>query len=870
MKKNNILWLTLSLFVVLAMVLTACGGTPTPTEQPSEETQPEATEAVEEPAPAEKTTVEVWFHSGKGEERDVLNAQVEDFNAMQDEIYIDAVQLPEGSYNDQVNAAALAGDLPCLLDFDGPFLYNYAWSGYLIPIDDYVSDELKADLLPSIINQGTYGGQLYSLGTFDSGLAIWGNKAMLDEAGVRIPTSIEDAWDFEEFKDALAKLQALDSTEYAIDLKMNYGAGEWFTYGFAPIIQSFGGDLIDRTDYQSADGVLNGPASVEGMTWFQSLFTDGYAVAQPAGDDDFYGKKIVPLAWVGHWMWGPHSEGLGDDLVLIPMPKFGDKAVTGMGSWNWGITSTCENPEAAYKFLEYLMEPDQILRMTNANGAVPSRKSAIAQSELYAEGGPLDIFVQQLQGGVALERPVTPAYPVITSAFAEAVNNIVSGADVQEELDKAVKKIDQDIQDNQGYPLPEGSKQPEAVAPPAEPTTVEVWFHSGKGEERDVLNAQVEDFNAMDNGITIDAIQLPEGSYNDQVNAAALAGDLPCLLDFDGPFLYNYAWSGYLIPIDDYVSDELKADLLPSIINQGTYGGQLYSLGTFDSGLAIWGNKAMLDEAGVRIPTSIEDAWDFEEFKDALAKLQALDSTEYAIDLKMNYGAGEWFTYGFAPIIQSFGGDLIDRTDYQSADGVLNGPASVEGMTWFQSLFTDGYAVAQPAGDDDFYGKKIVPLAWVGHWMWGPHSEGLGDDLVLIPMPKFGDKAVTGMGSWNWGITSTCENPEAAYKFLEYLMEPDQILRMTNANGAVPSRKSAIAQSELYAEGGPLDIFVQQLQGGVALERPVTPAYPVITSAFAEAVNNIVSGADVQEELDKAVKKIDQDIQDNQGYPLPN
>jgi len=49
----------------------------------------------------------------------------------------------------------------------------------------------------------------------------------------------------------------------------------------------------------------------------------------------------------------------------------------------------------------------------------------------------------------------------------------------------------------------------------------------------------------------------------------------------------------------------------------------------------------------------------------------------------------------------------------------------------------------------------------------------------------------------------------------------------------------------------------------------VTPAYPVITSAYAEAVNNIVAGADVQEELDKAVKKIDQDIEDNQGYPLP-
>ena len=855
--KKRMLWSLLGLLVIVSMLAVSCG--PKPTEAPSPTEAP--AEATEAPAKPEPVTVEVWFHSGKGEEREVLDAQVTDFNAMQDDVFVKAVQLPEGSYNDQVNAAALAGDLPCLLDFDGPFLYNYAWSGYLQPIDGYVSADLKADFLPSIINQGTYAGHLYSLGTFDSGLAIWGNKAYLEAAGVRIPTSIDDAWTKEEFVDALEKLQALPEVEYAIDFKMNYGAGEWFTYGFAPMMQSFGGDLVDRSTYQSAEGVLNGPAAVEGMEFFQSLFEDGYANPEPAGDDDFHVKKITALSWVGHWMWTPHSENLGDDLVLIPMPKFGDQAVTGMGSWNWGLTSNCEHPDAAWKFLQFLVSPAEILHMTNANGAVPARKSAIAQSSLYAEGGPLNVFVQQLEGGVALERPVTPAYPVITSAYAEAVQNIVAGADVKAELDKAVEKIGQDIQDNQGYPVPGA----EAI----EPVTVEVWFHSGKGEEREVLDAQVEDFNSRQYGVIVDAVQLPEGSYNDQVNAAALAGDLPCLLDFDGPFLYNYAWSGYLQPIDGYVSADLKADFLPSIINQGTYAGHLYSLGTFDSGLAIWGNKAYLEAAGVRIPTSIDDAWTKEEFVDALEKLQALPEVEYAIDFKMNYGAGEWFTYGFAPMMQSFGGDLVDRSTYQSAEGVLNGPAAVEGMEFFQSLFEDGYANPEPAGDDDFHVKKITALSWVGHWMWTPHSENLGDDLVLIPMPKFGDQAVTGMGSWNWGLTSNCEHPDAAWKFLQFLVSPAEILHMTNANGAVPARKSAIAQSSLYAEGGPLNVFVQQLEGGVALERPVTPAYPVITSAYAEAVQNIVAGADVKAELDKTVEKINQDIEDNQGYPSP-
>jgi multiple sugar transport system substrate-binding protein len=449
MKRN--MWLILALLVVFSVIAAQCAPPATPPPPPPTEAPPEETEA---PPAEEAVTVEVWFHSGKGEERDVLDAQVEAFNAAGTGVQIEAIRLPEGSYNDQVNAAALANDLPCLLDFDGPFLYNYAWAGYLIPLDDYVSDDLRDDFLPSIIEQGTYGGKLYSLGTFDSGLAIWANKAYLDKAGVRIPTGIDDAWDKDEFMDALEKLQALDEVEYAIDFKMNYGQGEWYTYGFSPIVQSFGGDLINRTDYQSADGVLNGPEAVEAMTFFQDLFKKGYANPSPAGDEDFYVGKITALSWVGHWMWTPHSENLGDDLVLIPMPKLGDKAVTGMGSWNWGITSTCENPDAAWKFLEYLISPEEILHMTNANGAVPARKSAIAQSELYAEGGPLNLFVQQLEGGVAVARPATAAYPVITEVFAAAVQNIVTGADVQTELDNAVKQIDQDIEDNQGYPLP--------------------------------------------------------------------------------------------------------------------------------------------------------------------------------------------------------------------------------------------------------------------------------------------------------------------------------------------------------------------------------------------------------------------------------
>jgi multiple sugar transport system substrate-binding protein len=395
-------------------------------------------------------------------------------------------------------------------------------------------------------------------------------------------------------------------------------------------------------------------------------------------------------------------------------------------------------------------------------------------------------------------------------------------------------------------------------------TKVSLWFHSGQGSERDALNTIIKKFNDTSKDIQIEAVQLPEGSYSDQVNAAALAGSLPCVLDFDGPNLYNYAWSGKLLPIDKYVDAATKKDFVASIIRQGTYNNKLYSLGQFESGLALWGNKKLLTAAGIKIPTRISQAWTGDQFLAALETLQK-GGSKYPLDMKFNYGKG-WYVYGLAPIIQSFGGDLINRKDYQSADGVLNGEAAIAGMKYFQTLATK-YANVGTKVDTDFVeGKSAISL--VGHWVYPDYSKALGKDLVLIPMPKFGKKAVTGSGSWNFGMSSDCKVPDAAAKVLLDLVSTDSVLTMTNANGAVPSRKSSLAKSKNYAIGGPLRIYADQLNGGVSLERPVTPAFPAIEKAFNDAMDNIAKGGDIKAELDKAVKAIDQDIKDNNGYPV--
>jgi multiple sugar transport system substrate-binding protein len=117
-------------------------------------------------------------------------------------------------------------------------------------------------------------------------------------------------------------------------------------------------------------------------------------------------------------------------------------------------------------------------------------------------------------------------------------------------------------------------------------------------------------------------------------------------------------------------------------------------------------------------------------------------------------------------------------------------------------------------------------------------------------------------------VTRASEDPDAAVAFLDFLLRPEEVLRMADANGAVPARRAAIARSSLYGPGRPLELFVRQLET-IAVPRPKTPAYPVISSVFAAAFEEIADGADPAEALGRAATAIDREIEDNRGYPAP-
>jgi multiple sugar transport system substrate-binding protein len=401
---------------------------------------------------SETVEVEVWYHAGQPGERAVLEAQAARFNGAQDSIRVALAFIPEGSYNAQVQASAVAGQLPDLLDLDGPYVATYAWQGHLRPLDRLLPDSVLADILPSIRAQGSWRDTLYAVGTFDSGLALYANADELATVNARIPTGPEDAWTVPELDGILRRLATVDDDGAVLDLKLNY-EGEWFTYAFQPALRSAGGGLLDTSDdTPRAHAILDGDGSLRAAEALQRWLVGGFV--DPNLDDAAFTAGRVALSWSGHWDFPRYREALSARLLVLPLPDFGHGSRTGQGSWTWTIPRTSERPREAASFLRFLLEPEQILEMAAANGAVPATRTAATRSETYRPGGPLHILLRQLEEGWAVPRPRTPAYPFASSIFQDAFEALRDGDPVGRVLRQAARTIDREIRDNHGFRRP--------------------------------------------------------------------------------------------------------------------------------------------------------------------------------------------------------------------------------------------------------------------------------------------------------------------------------------------------------------------------------------------------------------------------------
>lgn len=462
MKTQQKWWFSLACLLVVALLLAACGGGDT--EAPAAETTAESAaepvvvaeveeaaveESAAEPASSgDKIAVDMWTHSaGNPNELAAIEEWISKYNSSQDTYQVGLESFPQASYNDSVAAASIANSLPCIIDLDAPTVPNFAWSGYIQPLGLTEADVAEMGVLTNDV--GRYNGEIYSLGQFDVALLVYARQSDMDKYGIRVPT-MEEPWTQDEFMAALDTMKESGDFEYAFDINSGY-TGEWWPYAYSPWLQSFGADLINRENYQEAEGVLNGPEAVAWAEWFQSLFTEGYTPATPADDQGFL-QGNVGMWYSGSWAAQSVLDELGDDALFLPPPDFGNGPVIGAGSWQLGVSSSCsdEAAQGAKDFVIFTMEPENVALMSEKSSLIPTTPEGAALTELFAEGGKFRSFYDMAEA-YALVRPETPGYLIMSSQFEQAGLSIRDGGNVQDALDDAVDAIERDVEDNGGY-----------------------------------------------------------------------------------------------------------------------------------------------------------------------------------------------------------------------------------------------------------------------------------------------------------------------------------------------------------------------------------------------------------------------------------
>ena len=428
--KHLVMLLMVTAFIVNAV---GCGA-----EQPSNDNTKETTEE------NKNVVLKVWLPSHSDSENKALKEIFEEFNtSTEGRVKAEYEFIPRGNtfaYEDKVSAAVTSNSLPDVLMMDGPNISNYAYSGIIQSMDEYLSDEELSDFVDSVINQGTYEGKFYALAPSESSVALFYNKKIIDAAGIKPPTKLENAWTWEEFLEAVKKVHK-DGEVYGLNIHPDYGTGEWMTYMPTPFVWSNNGSIISE-DGLKADGYINSPEAVEAMKVFQEACK--YANWQATPTELEEGRAAFTIS--GTWII-PNWENNYPDLEWgVTFYPYGKTPTSPSGDWSWGVSAQSSHAKEAAEFITFITNTKNVVKFCQAAGKPPARKSSFEIMSEWDEY-PRSVLKQQVLS-TARPRPKTPAYPVVTQEFASAAVDIVLGADVQERLNQAAEKIDENIRRN--------------------------------------------------------------------------------------------------------------------------------------------------------------------------------------------------------------------------------------------------------------------------------------------------------------------------------------------------------------------------------------------------------------------------------------
>ena len=351
-------------------------------------------------------------------------------------------------------------------------------------------------------------------------------------------------------------------------------------------------------------------------------------------------------------------------------------------------------------------------------------------------------------------------------------------------------------------------------------------------KEKAVLYQCIEDFTA-ETGIQVEIQYMPLADSRKQINIMVASDSLPDVMDVDNTDTATYAKMGILADITDHVNSELELDqYYSSILGQNQYEGRYYGLPFTSNNLCLYYNQELLDEAGV---TEVPASWD--EVLEACGKLKEIGVNGFGVAGSQTTDT----TFQMWPFIWGSGSD-VDHID---------SPETVETLKFYETMVENQYmsteVVNYNSGDNanQFIAGKTAMIV-DGPWRLSSIQADAGFEFGVDKIPEGNAGFKTVLGGHNFAISNT-GNVDLSWEFVKYMNRPEVMVKYSEAENYIPSRKDVAAESEYFAKE-PIRTFVEMQDYAVAM--PVEN-YNKISDILIEMWQSVVLGAKDPEQAAK-------------------
>jgi fructooligosaccharide transport system substrate-binding protein len=385
------------------------------------------------------------------------------------------------------------------------------------------------------------------------------------------------------------------------------------------------------------------------------------------------------------------------------------------------------------------------------------------------------------------------------------------------------------------------------------------WRNGGNVAENKAYEELVASFEKANPNILVNMKSIPYSDYEIRLRTELAAGNPPDILTIDSPTLALYANTGSLLSIDPFMRREGKIEDIPAATLKGlSYKGQIYLAPLVESSIALYYNRHLLKEAGIPYPSEDPNhplTWD--EILAIAKKVNNPAKGVIGIDPAQGFNGGESAAYFKIPLLWQFGAKVLSP-DGSTASGYLDSKESLEALQFYQDLYHK-YGVASIEIPGGAFEEGKLAMTVLGSWTLADLEKNhpdfkFGEDFGVTPLPKEKYQFAPN-GGWALGITSKSKHPTESWKFIKYVTSYEGIKKYVTITGDIPARYS-VAKDFYELNEYPKNIFLQQTQK-YSKNRPVTPAYPVVSDAIRVLFEDVgIGGKDVSTSAKEAVGKI--------------